>query len=534
MSCGFISRQFPAEVSFEEAKTYAILTNCDLEVGSYVVVEGQGRRYLAIVSKVQVSDIYAVAKTPVLSPEQELAVSLKLGPRTAELELLSECAGASCGPPATPVPIHAAVRLPAPGEVGELLGLPRDGVVLGSLALPSGKIVEGELVRLPLDALRHHVLIVGTTGSGKTVLVKEIAKQLADQRVVALDAVGHFYHLAYSGVPVRVILPVTRRLARRGVRAIVRRAARTTAWRGRYRYRAKALFRKNRKTGEVYFAKALVDVESQHGRGRLEVYPWALKSGDILRDLPEAMPILSQQARIFYRRVLDTAMRASGAKTAEALYEFLTSAAEVDRRPVVMYEKLGAEMGLHAGTMENIVRAILALIETGLVDVDGRGFKVAEPRYDFEGYTVVDISRLNVHQQRLVVYRVLDAVYKRARPITAVLVDEAHLFFPQTRSEEEQSFIERHLTRLTRLGRAKGIAVVFATHMPADLNDVVIQLANTKVVLRSDLKILERLDVPAKDRRFLAVADKGLAYVRSYAYRHPIYVKVQKTAAHFG
>ncbi|MGK0550463.1 MAG: hypothetical protein ABWU84_12720 [Pyrobaculum sp.] len=42
MTCGFVSRQFPAEVSFDEAKTYAVLTGCGLEVGSYVGLRGVG------------------------------------------------------------------------------------------------------------------------------------------------------------------------------------------------------------------------------------------------------------------------------------------------------------------------------------------------------------------------------------------------------------------------------------------------------------------------------------------------------------
>ncbi|MGC9171025.1 MAG: ATP-binding protein [Thermoproteus sp.] len=532
MDCGFISRQFPASISLEEAKTYAVLT-CDVGVGSFLVVEAGDRLYLARVAGVRIADIYAVANTPVLSPEQELAVGLKLGPKTAELELVSECVKGVCGPPAVPAPIHSRVRPPRPGEVGAMLGLPQDGVVLGSLALPSGDPLPGEAVRLPLEALRHHVLIVGTTGSGKTVLVKELALQLASEaRAVALDAVGHFYHLAYNGIHVKVVLPVTRRLARRGYRAIARRAAARAIWKGKGRYKARVY-----KAPGPRLARIELEVESPHGRGRFTVYPWALESGKVLGNLPRAIPILTQQAKIFYRRVLDEAKKLSGKEKAEDLFAFLTAPAEEQKgRPAVMYEKLGASLGLHAGTMENIVRALLALIETGLVDVEGPGFKVAEPDYRkaLSGYSVVDISGLNTHQQRLVVYRVLDAVYKTARPTTAVLIDEAHLFFPQTRSEDEQTFIEAHLTRLTRLGRAKGIAVVFATHMPDDLNDVVIQLANTKVVLRSDQKVLEKLGVPASERRFLASADKGLAYVQSYVYRHPIYVKVQKSAVHLG
>ncbi|MEM1598015.1 MAG: ATP-binding protein [Pyrobaculum sp.] len=531
--CGFVSRQFPTVASLEEARV-SVLLRCDVGVGAFLVAEGEGRRWLGRVAEVKVADLYAVANTPVLSPEQELAVGLRLGPKTAVLHLLAECVGGNCGAPSVPVPVHARVRLPRAGEVSEMLGLPREGLALGELALASGEVVAGEVVRLPLDALRHHVLVVGTTGSGKTVLVKEVALQLVElgHRAVALDAVGHFYHLAYNGVVVNVLLPTTRRLLRRGPRAVVRRAVAKAVWRGRARYKARLY-----KRGDV-FARADVVVEAPHGVARLRVFPWAVSSGDILRNLPRAVSILSLQAKIFYRRVLREAFSRGAPRDVRGLFEFLTMPAQAEggRRAVLMYEQIGASLGLHSSTVENIVRSLLSVIETGLVDVEAGGVKVAEPDYRkaLRGYAVVDISGLGVNQQRLVVYRVLDAVYKTARPVTAVLVDEAHLFFPQTRSEDEQAFIEAHLTRLTRLGRARGIAVVFATHVPEDLNDVVLQLANTRVVLRSDLKVLEKLAVPPSERRFLAVADRGLAYVWGYAFKHPVYVKVAKRVAHFG
>ncbi|ABO08720.1 AAA ATPase [Pyrobaculum calidifontis JCM 11548] len=529
--CGFVSRQFPTVVSLEEAKV-SVLLSCDVGVGAFLVAEDKGRRWLGRVAEVKMADLYAVANTPVLSPEQELAVGLRLGPKIAVLELVAECGGSACGAPATPVPVHAPVRRPKPGEVGEMLGLPRDGVELGALALPTGEEVPGEVVRLPLDALRHHLLVVGTTGSGKTVFVKELALQLAQagHRVVALDAVGHFYHLAYNGLTVNVILPTTARLMRRGPRAVVRRAVAKAAWGRRARYKARLY-----KRGDV-FTRAEVEVESPAGRARMRVYPWALESRDILRHLPRAVSILSQQAKMFYKRVLQEAWRKGAPRDAAGLFQFLTSpTGEAGRRPAIMYEAIGASLGLHVSTMENIVRALLSVIETGLVDVRGEA-RVVEPDYReaLSGYAVVDISALGVGQQRLVVYRVLDAVYQLARPITAVLVDEAHLFFPQTRSEDEQAFLEALLTKLTRLGRARGVAVVFATHTPDDLNDVVLQLANTKAVLRSDTKVLEKLSVPPSERRFIALAERGVAYLWSYAYRVPVYVKVKKRAAHFG
>ena len=48
------------------------------------------------------------------------------------------------------------------------------------------------------------------------------------------------------------------------------------------------------------------------------------------------------------------------------------------------------------------------------------------------------------------------------------------------------------INKLTRLGR---MGVVFATHSPADLNDLAIQLTNTKIATRSEPKVLERVDM---------------------------------------
>jgi len=116
----------------------------------------------------------------------------------------------------------------------------------------------------------------------------------------------------------------------------------------------------------------------------------------------------------------------------------------------------------------------------------------------------------------------------------AILLDEAHLFFPQARSEDEKALMERHLTRVTRLGRSRGISVIFATHMPEDLNNAIIQLTNTKMILRSDEFVLESLNVPSKERRFISLAGPGLIYVRSFMYRQPVYIKASINKYHFG
>jgi DNA helicase HerA-like ATPase len=58
------------------------------------------------------------------------------------------------------------------------------------------------------------------------------------------------------------------------------------------------------------------------------------------------------------------------------------------------------------------------------------------------------------------------------------------------------------------------MGVVFATHSPADLNDLVIQLTNTKIAMRSEPKVLERMAEYAG-----AYAQSGVAVAKSFIYR---------------
>ncbi len=69
------------------------------------------------------------------------------------------------------------------------------------------------------------------------------------------------------------------------------------------------------------------------------------------------------------------------------------------------------------------------------------------------------------------------------------------------------------INKLTRLGRVRRMGVVFATHSPADLNDLVIQLTNTKIAMRSEPKVLERVDMAEYAGAY------ALAVAKSFIYR---------------
>jgi len=75
------------------------------------------------------------------------------------------------------------------------------------LPLTIGTAPDGSLVRLPLDALRRHMLALGASGSGKTVLCKVIVEECIRQRlpVIAIDPQGDLASLALEEDPAKLV-----------------------------------------------------------------------------------------------------------------------------------------------------------------------------------------------------------------------------------------------------------------------------------------------------------------------------------------
>jgi len=178
------------------------------------------------------------------------------------------------------------------------------------------------------------------------------------------------------------------------------------------------------------------------------------------------------------------------------------------------------------------------IYETGLFDVsyavaEGNSQRVfaafGEPDYmELEGLVVVDLRgfRETPSAASAVVYRVLSRVFEArdeelargaAPSPTFIFIDEAHYYFPQEGAREDfnKEVVEAVINKLTRLGRVRRMGVVFATHSPADLNDLS-QLTNTKIAMRSEPKVLERVDMA---KYAGAYAQSGAAVAKSFIYR---------------
>lgn len=512
------------------------------------------RRHVAHITHVQT--LYA----PVEDPE-----GLRT-PAQIALEPLTECPlkeVENCEPTPvyTPVDPLSVVFKPSPNFIAKMLGLPREGVLLGRLYAGGTELpVE---VRLPERALYQHVLAVGTTGAGKTVLLKNMAlstlHEIRNATVVALDLQGDYLLMTlppetpglYQPLDeITVIMPTTRHFIDRHRDDIQHIAAEILS-------DGHTLLDVNDEeaTKAVGYALAKLFIEDTYPGARLieaeiraenaevkeiaakveagsrvftlRLLPWAMKFAETYAEVPRLFPYFSERVSLLFQRLIHMAGQEHDI---DAIMRQLDAIAESAARRIK----------LHQSQADNFVRGMHMVYETGLFDVsyniaDTTGQRTlatfGEPDYmDLHGLVAVDLRnfRETPTVASAVVYRALSMIFKArdeelqrgAEPWpTFIYIDEAHYYFPQAGAREDfnKEVVEAMINKLTRLGRVRKIGVIFATHSPADLNDLAIQLTNTKIAMRSEPKVLERVDM-ADYAGELTYAQSGVAVAKSFTY----------------
>jgi Predicted ATPase len=499
ISHGEEERRIRVEVPFDTYLAHP------LRVGQYLglcpLVSGVAM--LGRVVEVERADIMAVARVPAIGVgEDPSAIST---PLVLTLELISEEVGGEVLPPSSPVDPQSPVFLPSRDFLERTLGLPSSGVEVG-------EVLEGSLpradvkVRLTEEVLRHHVLVVGTTGSGKTNLLRLLAFR-SPYNTVVFDLQGDYVQVAAKRRGL-LLLPVSSQhvAEARGLVNFVQFVLSNSAL-GKFKL-----------TGADQGGVLTVSLENG---GELRVMPTALRLMDSYKQLAEVSPVFSPQAAYFFPQLVENCRP-------ETIREF----------PECL--ELKDQLKLHRATAENLERSVYLLESTGVIDVNLSSMRrernyLSSPDPEAllkEPIVVVDlrwVAERGMLAVTLVAFTMLeslfsakDAAYKRGEGVknTLLIFDEAHEYFPQGRREENKEGLERLINRVLRLGRVRGIGSVLATHRPEDLNDLVLTLTNTKIALRSEEESLKRIGMD-QFSNFLRVAPTGAGVMRTFAYRVP-------------
>ncbi len=503
-----------------------------------------------------------------------------------------------------PIEPQSPVFRPKPEIIMKCLGLPEEGVLQGCMVTSRGRVMHNIPIRLPVGVFFQHILMVGTTGSGKTTWIKNMILSMmsdaGDVSVIIFDATGEYLQMILPRVEaarfdidmeeeqaimsslygdikeldtIIVILPITHSIFESIERELKNR-------RMQYREKGETARDFGKLLGEFYLTQTIGNIVNALGgkmknikirvstrtfqkrvvvrkigirftlvidgreyRKRIIIFPWALKFSRLREDIKRLIPILTQQARYFFGWVIR--------KAEELIGRRYTTLRELrnDLARILGDKKERTEFGIitqvSPKTIENMLRGMNLLMESGLFDVrrayrDPQGnryhLEIVEPK-DYgklmararNRVILVDLHML-AREEYIVVYRILNQVFgwkkrsylrgKITHPVI-IIIDEAHRYFPAAGFGESGSIelIEKQITYIARLGRARGLGLFFATHSPSDVSKVILQLTNTKIALRCEEDILEKVGIPKELREFLSNTKDRIAVIRSYAFR---------------
>jgi len=525
---GHVSRAVPIELSTDSRAISIHIpfneymeSNRSIKLGSHLGIAIPIQRVYMLVKIIGIerADILSMAGLPDIAGHRDPGGFAT--PIVVRIEPICERSfdGGDILPPISPIEPQSPVFIPKPQFLREMLGIPAEGIAIGGL-FEAGRAREDIDVVLNEKIIRHHILVIGTTGSGKTTLLTRIFTDRAFQSI-ALDIQGDYVRaMISSGIQEGYILvPVTKGLLEETCGKQCRDEDKFVV------EKLPEIYAKRRGLPSPLVIGA-EDIDGHAGIrvgfGRVEaiLVPLALRFLDIYGDIHRILPMMSPQASLFFGK-----LAAKCITKINNLEEF-----------VKCVENTGNAEKIHSGTIGNIVRTIKAIYDSGVVGVAIAGREVGEPTYESlfarASKIALDLGFAMDYSPRIgstmVAYRILSKLFeyrdkeykagRAGRPII-VVIDEAHEFFPQSGREGfEKEGMEEMINKIMRLGRVRGIGCIMATHRPQDLNDLVIELANTKIAFRSDEETLRRVGME-KNTKILETAPEGLGIIKTHAYR---------------
>ncbi len=551
---GLVSRKTPSKLTQEfgaviievdPATYYKIGTS--LSVGDYLVavdIRTLKAVGLKVVSVSRADIVSEVRSMPAITLEPD-AEGLLTSAILEAAPLLTE----DSEPLGMPIEPQSPVVIPNnAGVLTKVIGLPTQGLVLGALHTGSSSVAKGRIpMYLPKTEIFKHMMIIGTTGSGKTTFVKNLIYSIhtswPETMVAVVDAAGDYTQIALpppncpegheihvnscedllEKLPkwITVLVPIKRgdsNLKGFAERYVSDRVGKLAEVFHGIRPEIKAEV-PGRDFETVNSIIVKLRLGSEYGVV-VEVVPISL-SYQQLADHLEIFPLFSRQAKVYLRNILNYLESVEGTIiNFTHLYRLLQK----------KFDALRRDLKLHKGTLENIERALNFIAGSDEVDVsvDRRVIGMPSARVlaeNYRGPIILDLDYAFLRGAHFLIINMIAYEFMRSmyvwkkigegatKPVVLIL-DEAHRFFPSEGTlPEEVELLADFIARVARLGRARGLGLIFSTHSPRDVHKIVIQLANTKVVFRSRKEYLELLDVPKEYYRVIELAPDRVALI---------------------
>lgn len=465
-------RRPPTHLNFE------FYVEKEVTVGDFVVVPAMGGD---IIAKVEVLEAYSsLFKEPEILRDERL-YGLKM-PSQMEVELsriivakakvLGVYDGIALNPPSIP---------PSPGEkvyklpehhLKRILNLSERGLYIGKIWGGSLKVV------LDLDlTLRHHVAVLGATGTGKSyacgVIVEELL--LKNIPVLIIDPHGEYWTLRNPSSNVKEL--------------------------------------ESFELGPREFHTTVV---SPSGNLRVSLKVSKIPAGA----LAEAANMSEVQEDLLYL----------------AYKEYKPETLDELEKAVV---KAGHERGFMDVTINSILRRIEALRELNIFS--NQGVKLEKLLKPGSAVIMDLSQDMEERARRLLVGGLLLELFEARKrslvPPFVVVVEEAHRFAPQDR----ETFSKTILRRIAREGRKFGVGLVIASQRIVGLDKDILSQCGTKILLRidsaTDLHFLNPLleHTSFEDFRRLPHLPRGVAIITGVSLRFPVMVRIRpRMSAHGG
>jgi len=426
------------------------------------------------------------------------------------------------------------VIIPKPDLVEKALNLSNGDLKLGFLDIP------GINAKVSINSydLNYHMIVIGTTGAGKTSFIKNLISVISSRgsnknRVFILDSTGDYYHiflppevynneheellgLKLRNFEINIIFPVSLKW----VKKYIKNKDIYSITSMYYSLYIKPIIDYLQNKGlKIYSTinKNTIIITNSEWSGKANILPFYFRFKDVKRIIHKLNPYFTEQASHFLKILINR--NYNEFKNIDDLINFLLNEDNFDN------------IKIHRSTKENIIRGLYLLKETGLFDV-------GVTRYPFShvlenkniSINIIDLynSEIDDFSQKILSYYFLDKIFSyREKEMKGgnvgerilIIIDEAHRFFPSSKgSEEDTTYLRRvanKISTLMRIGRRRKVGFIFSTHNPNDLNDIVLQLSNTKVVFRTKPEIAEALGLSKTEAKNLSWERNGVAYLIS-------------------